>query len=78
MREKEPAYAENFFRELDLSEEALLQLVSACLPKQEVRMTRDEIAASLPRWENNNSVRNTCCAVSTAEIQAILETLFTD
>ena len=78
VREKEPAYAERFFRELDLSEEALLQLVSACLPKQEVRMTRDEIAAALPRWENNNSVRNTCCAVSTAEIQAILETLFTD
>ena len=41
-----------------------------------VRMTGEEIAAALPRWENNNSVRNTCCAVSTAEIKAILETHF--
>ena len=76
VREKEPAYAERFFKELDIGEDALLRLVSACLPENGVRMTGEEITAALPRWENNNSVRNTCCAVSTAEIKAILETHF--
>ena len=76
--EKEPAYAERFFSELVIPEDALLHLVFACLPENSIRMTEDEIQAVLPRWENNNSVRNTCCAVSTAEIQAILETHFKD
>ena len=39
-------------------------------------MTAEEIEAALPRWENNNSVRNTCCEVSAAEIREILCALF--
>ncbi len=39
-------------------------------------MTAEEIDAALPRWENNNSVRNTCCEVSPAEIREILCALF--
>ena len=74
--EKDPAYAERFYRDLVIPEDALLHLVFACLPEDNICMTEDEIQAVLPRWENNNSVRNTCCAVSTAEIQVILKTYF--
>ena len=74
--EREAAYAARFFRELDISREQLLQLVSACLPEQELSLTEAEILSALPRWENNNSVRNTCCAVGTKEIRQILEKQF--
>ena len=72
VQEKEPAYAEGFFRELGIAREDLLRLIRLCLPEDGIAMTEDEIASALPRWENNNSVRNTCCAVSTAEIRDIL------
>lgn len=77
VREKNPEAHSRFFRELSLSEEELLQLVSACLPAMEITMTQAEIEAALPHWENNNSVKNTCCDVSTGEIKAILEKHFT-
>lgn len=76
VRQKTPEMYECFFRELGLPEEELLHLVSACMPKLDIVMTREEIASVLPRWENNSSVRNTCCAVSTEEIRAILSKLF--
>ena len=78
VREKDPAYAEHFYSDLVIPEDALLHLLSVCLPENSILMTEDEILAALPRWENNNSVRNTCCAVSTTEIQAILETYFSN
>ena len=76
VREKDPKYSDRFFRELGIARGELLQLISLCLPESGVVMTAEEIDAALPRWENNNSVRNTCCEVSTAEIREILGTLF--
>lgn len=76
--EKTPAYAECFFRELGLTREELLRLIGLCLPENEITMTAEEIAAALPRWENNGSVRNTLCDVSTAEIGTMLEQLFSN
>ena len=76
--EKTPACTERFFRELGLAREELLRLIGLCLPENEIAMTAEEIAAALPRWENNGSVRNTVCDVSTAEIGTILEQLFSN
>ena len=56
--------------------EELSRLIALCLPENTVAMTAEEIEAALPRWENNNSVRNTCCEVSPAEIRDILERQF--
>ena len=72
VREKVPAYEDRFFRELGIGREELLRLIRLCLPEDPITMTEEEIASALPRWENNNSVRNTCCDVSTAEIRDIL------
>ena len=74
--QKDPGCAERFFRELGLSRAELLRLIELCLPENDVAMTEQEIEAALPRWEDNNSVRNTCCDVGTAEIRAILERQF--
>ena len=72
VQEKDPAYSDRFFRELAIGREELLYLIRLCLPEDGIAMTAEEIASVLPRWENNNSVRNTCCDVSTAEIGEIL------
>ena len=76
MEKKDPASAERFFRELGLSREELLRLTRLCLPENKIAMTEEEIASALPRWENNNSVRNTWCEISTEEIGEILRQLF--
>ena len=76
VQEKDPAYEERFFRELGIPREALLELVRLSLPANRITMTAEEIAAALPRWENNNSVRNTCCSVSLEEIREILKQQF--
>lgn len=73
---KNPAYADRFFRELEISREDLLRLVSLSLPEDCIRMSKEEILSALPRWENNNSVRNTCCDVSIMELKLILERQF--
>ena len=75
-QEKSPTLADRFFRELGIARDELLQLISLCLPDSGIRMTAEEIDAALPRWENNSSVRNTCCEVSTAEIRDNLSALF--
>ena len=73
---KDPDCAGQFFRELGLSGDQLLRLIDLCLPENEIAMTEREIEDALPRWENNNSVRNTCCDVCVAEIREILRELF--
>lgn len=75
VREKMPACAESFFLETGISYDELLHLIRLCLPENEIPLTEEEIASALPRWENNNSVRNTCCDVSMEEIRKILEQL---
>ncbi len=76
VKEKDAARTERFFCELGISENEMIRLVSACLPENRIAMTREEILSLLPRWENNSSVKNTCCAVGTAEIKSILEKKF--
>ena len=73
VREKDPKYAERFFRETGLAPEDFGRLIRLCLPEDGITMAEDEIEAALPRWENNNSVRNTWCEVSTGEIREILK-----
>ena len=74
--EKMPDYSEQFYRELSITKEELLQLTAACLPELTVTMSEAEINTALPRWEQNNSVRNTCCDVNIEEIRNILEQHF--
>ena len=74
--ERMPAAAKRFFLELSIPADRVLHLVRVCLPELQVTMTEEEILSALPRWENNNSVRNTCCDMTTADIRTILENQF--
>lgn len=72
VREAVPDCAGEFYERLGIPEDALLSLIAAALPAIPVRLTDEEISAILPRWENNNSVKNTVGEVSTEKIREIL------
>ncbi len=76
VREKCPEYADRFFRELGIPRSQILRLAELCLPETGITMTKEEIGRLLPRWEGNNSIRNTCCVVSTEDLREILERQF--
>lgn len=78
VRKKDPCYADRFFGELGLSCAQLLHLIGLCLPADGIAMTEEEIESALPRWENNNSVRNTWCDVRLSEIREILGKRFNE
>ncbi len=76
VREKDADYYARFLCETVIPESDLLRLISTCLPDHGICMTEEQILTVLPRWENNNSVLNTCCPVSTDEIRKVLEDKF--
>ncbi len=76
VREKMSGYADRFFRELEIPEADFLHLVRLSVPDPGIFLPEEEISDVLPRWENNNSVQNTCCELGTAEIRKILEQHF--
>lgn len=72
----DPAYADQFYAAVGTERDVYVRLIEACLPRYEFRMTEKEIAAALPRWENNGSVKNTRADVSVETIRTILTSLF--
>lgn len=68
--------ASQFFKELNISEEDLLSLISDCVSMYKIFMTDDEIDFILPRWKDNNSVKNTIGNVSVSDIESILRNKF--
>ena len=71
-----PAETEAFFRETGRSREEILALIQGALPELTVRMTEEEIAAALPRWEDNGSVKNTLADMTAEKIGTILRKKF--
>ena len=76
VRAYDEAYAAAFYDEVGTIEEALVTLIENCLPSFDIHMDAAEIAAALPRWENNGSVKNTRANVSVEMIGQMLEALF--
>ena len=76
VRDYDAAYAEAFYDEVGTDPEALDRLIANCMPASDIRMTKEQIDAALPRWENNGSVKNTRADVSVDMIGDILGALF--
>ena len=76
VRGYDAAYADAFYSEIGADEGALTGLIRDCLPEMDIRMTSEEVATALPRWEDNGSVKNTRADVTTKDIRALLESLF--
>lgn len=54
----------------------LKSLVLSLTPKLDVHLSAGEIETLLPRWENNNAIKNTIGNVDTAQIRDILTGMF--
>ncbi len=68
-------YADEFFNTLQIDKEEMKQTVSALLPDFDIHMTEEEIRSILPRYENNNSVKNTYGQMNIDDIENVLRRL---
>lgn len=59
-----------FYASLGTNREELTRLIESTLPVLDITMTAPEIDACLPRWENNGSVKNALCSVTTDMIKS--------
>ena len=71
-----PEVMKAFTGETGLDAAAYAEFVKSCLPGLDVRMTKEEIAAALPRWENNGTVKNTPGEITLEFLRETLEGLF--
>lgn len=76
VQEYDPAYAEAFYSEVGATAATVGEVIVSSLPSYDIRMTDQEIAAALPRWENNGSVMNTRADVTTDAIRNMLHNMF--
>ncbi len=76
VQEHDPAYAEAFYSEVGATAATVGEVIVSSLPSYDIRMTDQEIAAALPRWENNGSVMNTRADVTTDAIRNMLHNMF--
>ncbi len=70
------AYADAFYTEIGMSKLDYMRLVTSCLPAYDVQMDENEIAAALPRWRDNGSVKNTRAKVELEDIRSLLTCMF--
>ena len=76
VRENAPETAAEFYEGLGLSERELIALTEKCLPEMNISMTEAEIEKALPRWENNNSVKNTAGNMTVKDVEKVLREKF--
>ena len=74
--ESDSAYSAAFYDEIGMGAQEYTALIEGCLPTYTFKMTEEEIAAALPRWENNGSVKNTRADVSVEFIHEMLSSMF--
>lgn len=66
-----PEYYDSFYQSITLGEDEFIALIKKARPLVNVKLTSDEVDATLPRF-NNNSVKNTIADISLEEIREIL------
>ena len=76
VREEEPDISRQFYKELGIRGGDLIELLRTVLIKPDIHMTEEEIENLLPRYENNNSVKNTVGYVSRDRIRDIFRSEF--
>lgn len=68
-----PEYLEALLDRAQVTKDQLLALLDTCLPALTAKATHEEILDAFPRWQNNNSVKNTIGNVSEKDILRIIE-----
>ena len=65
-------YADQFFQSLQIDAQELKEVISALVPDFDIHMSDEEITTLLPRYENNNSVKNTYGQMNIEDIKKVL------
>ena len=68
-------YTDIFFSTLQIDKEEMKQTIGALLPDFGIHMAEEEIRSILPRYENNNSVKNTYGQMNIDDIENVLRKL---
>ena len=68
-------YTKNFFETLQIDKEEFKETISSLLPAYEFHLSEEEIQKILPRYENNNSVKNTYGSMNITDIEKVLRKL---
>ena len=68
-------YSDAFYQILQIGKKELQETVSSLLPDFGIRMSEEEIASILPRYQNNNSVKNTYGEMNIEDIKNVLRKL---
>jgi len=67
------SYAQDFFDSLNIDTGELKELISDLLPPIDFRLSEEEIEKMLPRYTDNNSVKNTYGTMTVEDIRQVLE-----
>ena len=76
VRQEVPDLSHQFYKELGIRGFDMVELIRTVLVKPDIHMTKEEIENLLPRYENNNSVKNTVGYVSRDKIRQIFSEEF--
>lgn len=76
MKRAVPETAAAFYAETCTDEDALLTVLRRALPPLDIRMTEEELAGQMPRWENSPQVANALGDFTPAQIREMLTELF--
>lgn len=68
--------AQALYQRIGTDQTALIALIESLLPKLDVHLSREELDALLPRWDNNASIQKTVGTVTLAQIRQIYTDLF--
>ena len=75
-KENNKEYTEEFFNRVGMTENEYVALINSLLPHYEISIDEETLKKILPRWENNNSVKNTYGHMSVDDIEKILRHKF--
>ena len=65
-------YTKKFFNTIHIDKEEFKKTVSSLVPDFHIQMSDEEIEKLLPRYDNNNSVRNTYGTMNVHDIEKVL------
>ena len=69
-------YADRFFESIGMNKTEYTELIDSLLPENDFRISEETLAEILPRWDNNNSVKNTYGNMTVNDVEKILRKHF--
>ena len=76
--ENNKEYTDEFFKKIGISCEDYIKLINSLIPDYQITISEETLKEILPRWDNNNSVKNTYGSMNVMDIEKILRKKFVD